>query len=263
MSDQQQQPVFGDAADLDPFAALKTEAARVAVEAIPNGAVIGLGSGTTAEAMLRELAARVRQGLHVTGVPASQRTASLATSLGIPLIELDEVPALTISIDGADEVTLPNLHLVKGGGGALLREKLMAAASRFRVIIADASKLVPALGAIHPIPVEVTPFGWRHTSARLAALGCQPVLRVVTPAGPTPTAPSAGPADDAASRPFVTDGGNYILDCRFHEITEPEPLAQAIKLTIGVVEHGLFLAMTERVLVARAVGGVQIYDRPR
>jgi ribose 5-phosphate isomerase A len=256
MSDQQQQQAFGDAADPDPFAALKVEAAHAAVDVIPNGAVIGLGSGTTAEAMLRELAARMRQGLQVTGVPASQRTANLATSLGIPLVELDEVPALTVSIDGADEVTLPNLHLVKGGGGALLREKLIAAASQFRVIIADASKLVPALGTMHPIPVEVTPFGWRHTSARLAALGCQPVLRVVTPAGSTS-------ADNAASRPFVTDGGNYILDCRFHEIADPEALARAIKLTVGVVEHGLFLAMTERVFVAGAVGGVQIYDRPR
>jgi ribose 5-phosphate isomerase A len=261
MSDQQEQPTVGETANPDPFAALKAEAARAAVDVIPNGAVIGLGSGTTAEAMLRELAARVRQGLQVTGVPASQRTASLAMALGIPLTELDAVPALSVSIDGADEVTLPDLHLVKGGGGALLREKLIAAASQFRVIIADASKLVPTLGAIHPIPVEVTPFAWRHTSARLAALGCQPVLRVVTPAGSTSTA--TDPANDAASRPFVTDGGNYILDCRFHEITEPEALARAIKLTIGVVEHGLFLAMTERVFIAGAVGGVQIYDRPR
>jgi ribose 5-phosphate isomerase A len=258
MSDQQQ-PLLGETADPDPFAALKAEAAHAAVDVVPNGAFIGLGSGTTAEAMVRELAARMRRGLQVTGVAASERTASLAASLGIPLVELDEAPALTVSIDGADEVTLPNLDLVKGRGGALLREKLIAAASQFRVIIADGSKLVSALGTIHPIPVEVTPFGWRHTSARLAALGCQPELRLVTEAGTAATAL----ADDAAKRPFVTDGGNYILDCRFQPITQPEALAQAIKMTTGVVEHGLFLGMTERVFVAGAAGGVQVYDRPR
>src|SRR5215472_17139837 len=160
MSDQQ--PASSDV--MDQTSALQAEAARAAVQVIPDGAVIGLGSGTTAEAMLRELAVRVRQGLRITGVPTSQRTASIAASLGIPLLDLDDVPALAFSIDGADEVTLPNLHLIKGGGGALLREKLIAAASQYRIIIVDSRKLVPALGSAHPIPVEVTPFGWHHTS---------------------------------------------------------------------------------------------------
>jgi ribose 5-phosphate isomerase A len=207
--------------------------------------------------MLRELAARVRQGLRVTGVPASQRTASIATSLGIPLLDLDDVPALAFSIDGADEVTLPNLHLIKGGGGALLREKQVAAASRYRIIIVDASKLVSVLGTGHPIPVEVTPFGWRHTAARLASLGCQPQLRLIATAGT-----GAGETSGSLQHPYVTDGGNYILDCRFASIADPEALARAIKMTIGVVEHGLFLSMTERVYVGDAATGVRAYDRP-
>jgi len=255
MSDQQ--PASSDV--MDQTSALKAEAARAAVQVIPDGAVIGLGSGTTAEAMLRELAVRVRQGLRITGVPTSQRTASIAASLGIPLLDLDDVPALAFSIDGADEVMLPNLHLIKGGGGALLREKLIAAASQYRIIIVDASKLVSALGTGHPIPVEVTPFGWRHTAARLVPLGCQPELRLI------PAAVTAGTGEVGATsqHPYVTDTGNYILDCRFPPIAEPEALGQAIKMTIGVVEHGLFLSMTERVYVADAVAGVRAYDRPR
>jgi ribose 5-phosphate isomerase A len=254
MSDQQ--PVSSDV--MDRASALKAEAARAAIQVIPDGAVIGLGSGTTAEAMLRELGVQVQQGLRVTGVPASQRTASIATSLGIPLLDLDDVPALAFSIDGADEVTLPNLHLIKGGGGALLREKLIAAASQYRIIIVDASKLVSALGTSHPVPVEVTPFGWRHTAARLAPLGCQPELRLIS----TAVTAGTGETDSSTQHPYVTDSGNYILDCRFAPITEPEALARAIKMTIGVVEHGLFLSMTERVYVAEAAG-VQAYDRPR
>jgi len=255
MSDQQ--PASSDA--MDEASALKAEAARAAVQVIPDGAVIGLGSGTTAEAMLRELATRVRQGLQVTGVPASQRTASIATSLGIPLLDLDDAPALAFSIDGADEVTVPNLHLIKGGGGALLREKLIAAASQYRIIIVDASKVVSALGTVHPIPVEVTPFGWRHTAARLAALGCQPELRLIS----TVVTVGTGEIGGTTQHPYVTDSGNYILDCRFASISEPEALGQAIKMTIGVVEHGLFLSMTERVYVAEAAAVVRAYDRPR
>jgi ribose 5-phosphate isomerase A len=254
MSDQDQPFTSGDMADQ--LATRKTRAARAAVQAIPDGALIGLGSGTTVDAMLHELAARVRQGLQVTGIPASQHTASLATSLGIPLANLDEVSTLTVSIDGADEVTLPNLHLIKGGGGALLREKLIAASSQYRIIIVDSRKLVPALGSAHPIPVEVTPFGWRHTSTRLATLGCQPLLRTAAPA----TLPG-GAGAQSNQVPYITDGGNYILDCHFGSISEPGALATAIKTTTGVVEHGLFLDMTDRVYIS-ADTGIQVYDRP-
>jgi len=232
----------------------KRLAARAAVAAVPDGAVLGLGSGSTAEVMLAELAARARQGLRVTGVATSEHIRTLAATLQIPLIELDAAPTLTMSIDGADEVLLPALQLIKGRGGALLREKLVAASSAFRVIIVDASKLVPSLATRAPIPVEVVPFGWRHTAARLAALGCQPVLRRVSAATP------ADPASPAASA-FVTDGGNYVLDCAFGPLAQPAATAQQIKAITGVVEHGLFVAMTERVYVG-AADGVHIYDRP-
>ncbi|MGO8949720.1 MAG: ribose-5-phosphate isomerase RpiA [Ktedonobacterales bacterium] len=255
MSDQEQRTGSSDMTDK--FAALKSQAAHAAVEAIPDGIVVGLGSGTTVEAMLHELAARVRQGLKVTGVPASRHTASVATSLGIPLADLDDISVLGASIDGADEVTLPHLHLIKGGGGALLREKLIAAASQYRIIIVDSRKLVPALGSTHPIPVEVTPFGWRHTSARLELLGCRTVLRsALTASEPALRGPRT--VDDS---PYVTDGGNYILDCHFGTVLDPVALSVAIKTTIGVVEHGLFLDMTERLYVAEDAH-VRIYDRP-
>jgi ribose 5-phosphate isomerase len=181
MSDQDQRSISGDMAEQ--LANRKTLAARAAVQAIPDGAVMGLGSGTTVDAMLHELAARVHQGLRVTGIPASQHTAS-------------------------------------------------------------------------PVPVEVTPFGWRHTSTRLAMLGCRPQLRTTAPA----TLPGEAGAQNSQA-PYITDGGNYILDCYFGSISEPAALATAIKTTTGVVEHGLFLDMTNRVYVS-ADTGIQVYDRP-
>ncbi len=229
----------------------KAEAARAAVASIPDGAVIGLGSGSTASLMLRALAERIREGLRVTGVPTSDQTQAEAEGLGIPIAPLDDVQLLTCSIDGADEVALPQLNLIKGHGGALLREKMVAAASRFRIIIVDATKIVPVLASARPIPVEVAPFGWRHTAGRLVALGARPVLR-----------PAAGTSPaDAASAPYVTDGGNYILDCGFGPIYQPEPLAAAIKAVVGVVDSGLFVGMTDRVYVA-GPQGVQVYNRP-
>lgn len=232
-------------------ASWKREAARAAVATIPDGAVVGLGSGSTADLMLDELAARVQAGLHVTGVPSSEHTRQRATALGIPLAELDDVEALTVSIDGADEVTLPQLNLIKGRGGALLHEKLVAAASRFRIIIVDSTKLVPTLANAHPVPVEVVPFGWRHTAGRLVALGARPVRRV---------APGEDPANPQA-RPYITDGGSYLLDCAFGPLHQPEALAAYIKAITGVVEHGLFIGMTDRVYVG-GPQGVQVYNRP-
>jgi ribose 5-phosphate isomerase A len=228
----------------------KQMAARAAAAMVPDGAVVGLGSGSTAELMVQELAARVRQeGLRVRGVPTSERTRALAEGLGIPLLDLNDAPALDLSIDGADEVTLPGLALVKGRGGALLREKLVATASRLRITIVDAAKLVTVLGEHHPLPVEVVPFGWAQTARRLAALGCQPVRRA-----------AAGEDAGARSAPFLTDGAHYILDCATGPIADPAALAQAIKEQVGVVEHGLFVGMTERV-VAGGPDGVRVYDR--
>ncbi|MFI5271521.1 MAG: ribose-5-phosphate isomerase RpiA [Ktedonobacterales bacterium] len=238
-----------DAADR--AARWKAAAAQAAVASIPEGAVVGLGTGSTADLMLRALAARVRQGLSVTGVASSDATRDAATALGIRLAALDDVQALTCSIDGADEVTLPQLNLIKGRGGALLREKLVATASRFRIVIVDVTKLVPVLASGHPVPVEVVPFGWRHTAGRLVALGARPVLR---PAG-------AAGAGDAVAAPFVTDCGNYILDCAFAPLYQPEPLAAALKAVVGVVEHGIFIGMTDRVY-AGGPDGVQVFGRP-
>lgn len=228
----------------DPAAQWKRLAARAAAAEVADGTVVGLGSGSTAELFLEELAARVRQGVRVTGVPTSERTRGLATALGIPLLALNDAPPLDMSVDGADEVTLPALALIKGRGGALLREKLVAASSQRRLIIVDTSKLVGTLGAEHPLPVEVIPFGWVQTAKRLAALGLRPARRM---------------ASDAA-QPFVTDNGDYILDCATGPIADPAALAQAIKGLVGVVEHGLFVGMTERVIAA-GPEGVRAYDR--
>ncbi len=228
----------------------KRLAARAAVATIQDGAVLGLGSGTTAEIMVEELAARLQTGLRVTGVPTSERIREVATGLGVPLADLNDVDALTASIDGADEVSIPRLDLIKGLGGALLREKMIASASRYRIIIVDASKLTSGPLARHQVPVEVVPFGWRHTAGKLVALGARPILR---------RSAEATPADPAAAA-FVTDGGHYILDCAFGPLTQPEILAAQIKATVGVVEHGLFIGLTERVFVG-GPAGVQIFDR--
>lgn len=232
------------------LAAWKRAAAETAVASIPDGAIVGLGSGSTAELLLPVLAERIRQGLRVTGIPTSERTREQAAAHGIPLTDLDSVQLVTMSIDGADEVLLPRLELIKGRGGALLREKLVAAASRYRVIVADATKLVPMLARTHPIPVEVVPFGWRHTAGRLVALGAAPVLRRAGGADPT----------DANVPPFVTDSGHYVLDCRFGPLAQPDVLAGYLKATVGVVEHGLFIGMTERTYIG-SPDGVQVYDR--
>ena len=241
----------GRSDQLDPAREWKRASARTAVQEVRDGQIVGLGSGSTAELMLEELALRVRAGLRVTGVPSSDRTAAVASSLGIPLLSLDDAPAIDVSIDGADEVCVPILALIKGRGGALLREKLVAAASQRRITIVDESKVVASLGMDHPLPVEVVAFGWVHTARRLAAIGLRPTPRIA----PGHTRPDGSPTL------YVTDGGNYVLDCMTGQISDPDSLAKAIKGTLGVVEHGLFVGMTERVIVA-GPGGVRMYDRP-
>jgi ribose 5-phosphate isomerase A len=186
---------------------------------------VGLGTGSTAKYAVDALAKRIAEGLRFTAVPTSKSTAEHARSLGIPLVDLDG--PLDLTIDGADEIHPPTLNLIKGKGGALLREKLVASSSKELIIIADQSKLVDQLGSTTPVPVEVIPFGWKTTAQRLEALGCRVTLR-----------------DN-----FTTDSGHLILDCSFGAIPEPQSLAARIDSVTGVVEHGLFLGMATQVII--------------
>jgi ribose 5-phosphate isomerase A len=198
--------------------------------------VLGLGSGSTAGLVLEELARRLADGRlrDVVGVPTSLATAELARALGVPLADLDERPVLDLTIDGADEVG-PAGQLLKGGGGALVREKIVAAASRRLVIVVDESKQVDRIARRHPLPVAVTSFGWSTHLDAVRALGGEPALR-----------------RDAARRPYATDEGLYILDCRFPAgIAEPAAAAGTLKARPGVVETGLFLGFAPEVIVGR------------
>jgi ribose 5-phosphate isomerase A len=210
--------------------AAKIEAARKSLDYVRAGMSVGLGSGTTAAEMVRLLGERVRAGLDVRGVASSSATEALARAEGIPLVALGEVAELDVTIDGADEVD-PRGRMIKGRGGALLREKLLAVCSRQLVIIVDPRKQVVTLGAT-PVPVEVTPFGAVVVSRALAALGGKPALR-------------AG----AGGAPYLTDGGNNILDCAFGSIADPDALATRLDGTVGVVEHGLFVGFSPVIVV--------------
>ena len=216
---------------------LKRDAAEAAVALVEEGSVVGLGSGSTAYIAVGLIGERVRQGLRITAIATSEETARQARSLGIPLTTLDECGHIDLTIDGADEVERATLNLIKGRGGALLREKIVAAASRQLIIIVDERKLVERLGARDPVPVEVVPFGWKTTAGRLRGLGAQPQLRTST-----------------SGEPFLTDGGHYILDCAFGPIASPGQLAEQLDTTVGVVEHGLFLGVASQVIVARSDG---------
>jgi ribose 5-phosphate isomerase A len=213
--------------------AAKIEAARKSLEFVQTGMTVGLGSGTTAAEMVRLLGDRVRAGLAIRGVASSTATEALAREVGVPLVAISDVDAIDVTIDGADEVD-PKGNLIKGRGGALLREKIVASCSRKLVIIVDPRKQVPALGAV-PVPVEVTPFGVAYVTRTVAALGCAPVLRA-----------SSGAA------PYVTDGGNNILDCAFGPISDPDALAARLDGITGVVEHGLFVGFSPTVVVGGA-----------
>lgn len=231
--------------------ALKQEAAEAAAAYITPGMAVGLGTGSTADFFLRALAARVAAGLSIVGVPTSTRSEARARELGIPLTTLDDHPRLALTVDGADEVDLRTLHVVKGRGGALLREKIVATATDLEIIIVDESKVVAALG-LGLVPVEVIPFGWHNTAAAVAALGGNPQLRTADPA--------AAGSDPRAAHAYVTDSGNFILDCQWPAIPDPPSLAAALKGITGVVEHGLFIGLARRVIVARATG-VTVYER--
>ncbi|MFQ5899138.1 MAG: ribose-5-phosphate isomerase RpiA [Candidatus Methylomirabilia bacterium] len=201
-----------------------------ALEFVQDGTVVGLGSGSAATAFLHALVVRIRAGLSVRGVPTSQPTERLARELGIPLTELGE-SLLDVTVDGADEVD-SRLNLIKGYGGALVRERIVAAASRRQVILVLADKLVPVLGSRGRLPVEVTPFAVPLCRRRLEALGLQPAVRTVE------------------ERPFVTDNGNAILDCAVAPIEDPAGLERALRAIPGIVDTGLFLGTADVVLVA-------------
>ncbi len=222
-------------------AAEKAAAARHAVGLVQPGMTVGLGSGSTAEIAVGALGERVAAGLRIVGVATSRRTERLAHDLGIPLADLSVVERLDITIDGADEIDLETFALIKGRGGALLREKLVAVATAREVIIADSSKVVPRLGARYAVPVEVVPFGWRHTARALGRLGARVVPREV-------------PGDF-----YVTDGGNFILDCAFDPIPDPPALAADLKALPGVVEHGLFIGLAHTLVIA-GPDGVRKYE---
>ena len=227
--------------------ALKEAAARAALDEVGIGATIGIGTGSTAEAFIRLLAERVRDGLDVEGVCTSERSERLCGELGVRTTTLDRVPRLSVAVDGADEIG-PELALIKGGGGALLREKIVAAAADRFVVIADETKLVERLGRF-PLPVEVEPFGIEPTRlavgriARAHGAHGELVLRL-----------------DGAE-PFVTDGGHHILDVAFGVVADPDALARDLVAVPGVVEHGLFLQMASVAYVA-GPAGVRKLERP-
>jgi ribose 5-phosphate isomerase A len=225
---------------------LKRAAALRAIEEVEDGMVLGLGTGSTAAFVVEGLASRVKAGLHVVGIPSSERTAAQARRLGVPIATFAEYQKLDMTIDGADEVELGTLDLIKGLGGALLREKIVAAASRRLVIVVDQEKLVERLGAHTPVPVEVTQFGWQSTAAVLASLGCIPERRYTI-----------------GEQPFVTDEGHFILDCRFGPIPDPRVLEKRMATTVGTVENGLFVGRSSLVVVASATGVEVLVPPPR
>jgi len=221
---------------------LKKEAAESAVAQVQDGMIVGLGTGSTAWFAVEAIGRRVAGGLRIVGIPTSEHTQEHARSLGIPLSTLGENPRIDLTIDGADEVEMDTLNVIKGGGGALLREKIVASSTTRLVIVGDETKLVERLGAF-PVPVEVVPFGWQATAQKIASLGGAPVLRT-----------------GADGTPYVTDGGHYILDCHFGPIASPRELDGRLNGVVGVVEHGLFVGMASQVIVAGA-GGVRALGR--
>lgn len=224
----------------DEIEARKRAAAVAVVAEVTDGMVLGLGTGSTAALALMALADRVRAGLSVVGVPSSRATEELARRLGIPLTTLDEHTALDLTIDGADEVD-PALRLIKGAGGALLREKVLASASRRLAIIVDDSKLVSQLGTRSALPVEVVPFALPVVAARLRDRGLQPEPR------------------RQAGRPAITDNGNHLIDCRTGPIADAAALDRDLRSLPGVVDHGLFLGLTSAVFVGQAGGAVSVH----
>ena len=217
----------------------KQIAGEKAVEGVKSGMCVGLGTGSTAYFAIKKLGEKVRKGLDITAVATSLATEKLAQEEQIQMVPLAKIESIDITIDGADEFD-PGLNLIKGGGGALFREKLIASLSKELVIIADPSKEVAVLGAF-PLPLEIVPFGWEITQRRVAKLGGNPTLR------------------SQNGSPYLTDNGNYILDCQFGTIPNPASLHQELIQMIGVVETGLFIDMTSHVVMGYENGEVKIF----
>jgi len=222
----------------------KKAAAGAAAKLAESGMAVGLGTGSTAAFVVSELARRMaEEGLRIVGIPTSERTAEQARGLKIPLATLAEYSEPDLTIDGADEVERATLYLIKGHGGALLREKIVAAASKRMVIVADETKLVERLGTHFSVPVEIVPFGWEATARKLKGLGANPSLRL----GPD-------------GRPYVTDGGHYIMDCAYGPMQAPKEVAHHLDHVVGLVEHGLFLGFASQVFVGGREG-VKILEK--
>jgi ribose 5-phosphate isomerase A len=217
----------------------KQAAARASMRFVRDGQIVGLGTGSTAAYAIRFLGERVHKGLKIVGIPTSQRSKELAESLRIPVATLDDYQEIDVAVDGADEFD-PGLRLIKGGGGALLREKIVASASKLFVVIADSAKQVPVLGRF-PLPVEVIPFAQALLVKRISALGASVTLRQY-----------------AYGNPFITDEGHHILDCQFGQIADPPALARTLSDMPGIVEHGLFINMADVVLVGKGSEVVEL-----
>jgi ribose 5-phosphate isomerase A len=221
---------------------LKRIAAASAVEEVEDGMVVGLGSGSTAGFAIEALGARVARGLRIAGIPTSERTAALARRFGVPLTSFAERRRIDLAIDGADEVERDTLHLIKGLGGALLREKIVAASSARMIVVVDESKIVDRLGSHLSLPVVIVRFGWQSALDRLTAAGMRPRLRTV------------------GSEPFVTDDGHYVADCAVIDIPDPAALERRLTTLIGVVESGLFIGLASKVIVG-SVDGVTALEK--
>lgn len=222
----------------------KEQLGEVGASLVSSGMRVGLGSGSTASCVIRSLGKRWQEeGLRFIGVPTSIASAKLAESFGIQLTTLGKCPELDIDIDGADEVTRKGFHLIKGLGGALLREKIVRYAAKTFVVVVDERKMVDQLGEHTPVPIEVTPFGWESTAKHLEKIGASIQVRVKT----------------NISEFYKTDGGNMILDCNFGTIIDPIQLEHAIRSIVGVVENGLFINCTDEVLVAGHNGVEHLY----
>jgi len=228
--------------------AMKVEAARAALAYVEDGMRLGIGTGSTAEEFVRLLAQKVAAGMSIVGVPTSERTARLCAELGVPLSTLDETPVLDLTIDGADEID-PDLSLVKGGGGALLREKIVAATSARMIVIADETKLVETLGRF-PLPIEVNRFGLKATE--IAIVDGASELGLVGPLTLRMT----------GDEPFVTDGGHLIIDASFGRIPDARALSDMLHAIPGVVEHGLFLGLADLAVIA-GPDGIRTLDPAR
>jgi ribose 5-phosphate isomerase A len=222
--------------------AAKRNAAARAVEAIENKMVLGLGSGSTASLAIEMIGRRVAQGLDVTGIPTSERSAALARKVGVPLTDFATQRRIDLTIDGADQIEGGTLNLVKGLGGAMLREKIVAEASTRMIVVADHTKLVKQLGSATPVPVEIVPFGHEIVLAKLQDLGCGVSLRQVD------------------GKAFITDGGNLVADCSFGRIADTAGLQAELKRITGVVETGLFVGIAAQAILG-SDDGVVVLER--